>query len=250
MEGISFMVRVRDEEETIEKSIRSLNVVTVPHEIVVVLHLCTDRTEEIVKSINNPNIRILYYNEEISRAGYACLATDKSSKHSIMTYYDWCKSQTRYDWIFKWDADMIAKPELIDFINSHTWEQRSINYVIGCDNSTSVSREPYLMGGLMYYSKYMFWEVPVYTSDTKTEDLGTWIEHCSELTKLKNYWNIKPWYETEDSEEASIVKSRIQTLTQEIGPEKPGMARCMCSDAEEPYMKIISRDLDNINKFC
>jgi glycosyltransferase involved in cell wall biosynthesis len=250
MDGISFMVRVRDEEETIEKSIRSLSLVTVPHEIVIVLHLCTDRTEEIVKSINNPNIRILHYNEEISRAGYACLATDTSSKHSLMTYYNWCKDQTRYSWIFKWDADMVARSDLVDFINSNTWEKRNINYVIGCNNSTSVSTEPYLMGSLMYYSKHLFWEVPVYTCGSETKVLGTWLEHCSELTNLKSYWTIKPWYETEDSEEANIVKSRIQTLTREIGPEKPGMARCLCPDANEPYSKIMDRELENINKFC
>ena len=245
MDGISFMMRVRDEENTIEQSIKSLQGLTIPHEIVVVLHLCTDRTEEIVKSIDNPNIKIFYYNEEVSRAGYECLATDISSKHSLMTYYNWCKEQTRYPWIFKWDGDMIAKQELIDFINSQTWEQRNINYLIGAVNSTSTSGEPYLMGTLLYYGKYMFWEVPVFSVIPQEVSLGALIDHCSELSHIKNYWNNKPWYELEDSDEAKLVKSRIKILNEQIGLETPGMARSCCNDCEYFFLKV--KELNNIN---
>jgi glycosyltransferase involved in cell wall biosynthesis len=248
MDGISFMVRVRDEEQTIEKSLLSLSGITVPHEIVVVLHLCTDRTEEIVKSLSNPNIKICYYNEEVSRAGYEMLTTDSTSKHSLVTYYNWCKSQTKYHWTFKWDGDMIGKPELIHFINSKTWEQKNIVYIIGCNNSTALTAEPYLMGNLLRYTKSMFWELPLFTCKPEEIRLGDWIEHCSDLSQLKSYWNNKPWYETENSEEAKTVKIRIGYLNEKVGIEKPGMARSCCKDCEYFFYKIKDMNLNYINR--
>ena len=251
MEGISFMLRVRNEETTIEQSIRSLSGIRVPHEIVVVLHRCTDRTEEIVKSIDNPNIRIFYYDEEISRAGYECLATDVSSKHSLATYYTWCKHQTRYCWVFKWDADMVAKPELLEFLHSRTWEQRNEVYQIKTTHSTVSSSEPYLMGCLSHYGKHVFWEVPVYTCSPRIIIVEESFVTClAESSLIKGYWRDEPWYTTEDSEEATLVRSRMHTLLTEIGEETPGMARNLSADSGPYWFKIMNRNFENINKFC
>ena len=232
------MVRARNEENIIRESLESLKGLTIPYEIIVVLHLCTDSTEEIVKSIDNPNIQIFHYNEEVSRAGYECFVTEPESKHSIMTYYNFCKNKTSYPWIFKWDADMVAKPELIDFINSKTWEKKNINYIIGWENSTTSAYEPYLMGSLMSYGKHYFWEVPIFYEIEEQITLGPWIKHVSEFDNMKSYWKNKPWYETEDSDEARIVKERIQILNDKIGPEIQGMARANCKDCDYFYLKV------------
>ena len=51
MEGISFIIKVRNEETTLEQCIRSLFPLTVPHEIIVILHCCTDRSKEIAETL-------------------------------------------------------------------------------------------------------------------------------------------------------------------------------------------------------
>lgn len=43
MDGISFVMRVRNEEDTLETAIRSLFSLTINYEIRIVLHLCTDK---------------------------------------------------------------------------------------------------------------------------------------------------------------------------------------------------------------
>jgi hypothetical protein len=138
---------------------------------------------------------------------------------------------------------MIARPELIEFINSQTWEQRNINYVIGAINSNVTTAEPYLMGGLTGYGKYMFWEIPLFIPDVQQIRLGDWIEHCSEIAVVKKYWTNKPWYEEEDSDEARLVKSRVQILNEKVGVETPGMARSCCKDCEYFFFKIQEIDV-------
>ena len=91
-DGISFMVRIRNEEQTLEKSIRSLFKLTIPHEINLILHCCTDNSLSIAKQLasENKNIKIYTYDYSISRAGYENLATDINSHHSLVHYYNYC----------------------------------------------------------------------------------------------------------------------------------------------------------------
>jgi glycosyltransferase involved in cell wall biosynthesis len=227
-EGISFMLRVRNEEATLEKSIRSLTGLTIPHEIVVVLHCCTDRSAEIVSALHTEfpdRIRVHHYNTEISRAGYEMLATDVTSPHSICTYYNWCLAQCTKPWVFKWDADFVATPELLEYLNTRVWDPRSERHYFKACNSTTSNGEPYLQCSLGEYKKYMLWEVPSLRApciDFKT-DIG--IIHDSELSTVKSYWYDEPWFNKEDTEEAQIVRGRMKTLTDMFGPEPHGFAR-------------------------
>ena len=228
MEGISFMMRVRDEEKTLAKSIESLKSLTIPHEIVVILHLCKDKSEEIAKALQKeqPNIRICTYEHAISRPGYENLATDSQSNHSITKFYNWCLKQTKLPWIFKWDADFLATPELIKYLNSQTWERKNIRMLINAKNSTHDNFEYYLSDGLLTYGKYIFWEVPIYRCDQdKIELHDIHIVHDSEVKDIKGYWSSPAWYETEDSEEARQVADRVQKLTEQFGEPPKGMAR-------------------------
>ena len=56
--GISFMVRVRNEEKTVESSIRSHFDLTIPHEINIFLHCCTDDSETIARKLADENVNI------------------------------------------------------------------------------------------------------------------------------------------------------------------------------------------------
>lgn len=237
MSGISFILRVRDEESSLEKSIRSLFGLTIPYEIVVILHCCTDGSPQIAARLaeENQRIRVVTYDHALSRAGYETLATDVTSVHSLSHYYTYCFSLKKYAWSFKWDADFIATDELIAFLNSKSWAPESALYRISASNSTSNNIEGYLSGCTHYYLKYMFWEVPFYEwgYTTYTVDPSIYIRHESELADLKSYWKADPWYLTEDTEEATIVRSRIERLRHDFGDEPEGMARAsnpICND--------------------
>lgn len=251
LNGISFMVRVRNEEKTLEESIRSLFQLTIPHEINIVLHLCNDKSEEIAERLSkeNANIKIYKYNNSISRPGYELLATDSNSIHSIIYYYNYCLQLTKYHWVFKWDADFISTPELIDYLNNNNWEENNIRYLMNCNNSTHQNKEPYLMSGLIKYIKYQFWEVGLFKTGNvkKPLDDNISIIHNSELSELKEYWKEMPWYKTEISEEADIVNKRIQRLIEDFGIETDGLARASNPECNNKLREILQNKPDYVN---
>ena len=244
MAGISFLLRCRNEEANLQQSLDSLKDLTIEHEIIVVLHLCTDRSAEIAAAAaaDNPNIKIYTYDTEISRAGYQTLATDHGSPHSIMTYYNWCRSKATKPWAFKWDGDFTASPALIDFLNKGDWSRRStFRYIIHAKDETGKNYEPYLSCGLAGYGKYIFWEVPLYAPpmESKQLDAAICIEHVSKLNNVKSYWTATtPWFETKESEEAATVRDRMAKLIAEFGPEPKGMARASNPECDSPFLRI------------
>jgi glycosyltransferase involved in cell wall biosynthesis len=254
-EGISFIIKTRNEEATIEQCIRSLFDIQVPHEIIVILHCCTDKSKEIVERLQKENSKIIIheYLTEISRAGYETLATGQDSKHSLMTYYNWCLNKARFLWKCKWDADFIMTPELLNYINNNTelWKKHSKSIKVKAINSTSAETYDYFSSCLVGYSKYHMWEIPYYNYYVDQHEVivlnDIYITHCSELTNLKSYWRAEPWYKTENSEEAKIVQERINCLVRDFGPEPPGLARS-CNPACNPLQsRIIQANPSYIN---
>jgi hypothetical protein len=242
--GLSFIIRIHNEEATLERSVRSLAGITVPHEIVLILHRCTDRSAEIAASlaVENSHVRILTYNLAVSRAGYETLATDVDSPHSFIRYSNWCIQQATYTWVFKWDADFMTSAPLVAFINSIIWEEKNMHISVVAKNATTKNRENYLCGGPRVFTKHVFWENNQYSPGAEFwhfED-RMFIDHVSELSYLKPYWNETPWYEMEDSEEASTVKGRMDRLTADFGPEPRGMARASNPECDAIFKAIAS----------
>jgi hypothetical protein len=252
-EGISFLCRIRDEERTIEQSLQSIYNLNFPHEIVCILHRCSDRSEEIVRRISETkkNIKIYHYDDEISRPGYETLATDANSKHSYVEYMNWCLSKCSLPWVFKWDADFIASPTLFDFLNTETWSPKNITYRIAAKNTTHSNWETYLICNSLPFKKHVFWEVRLYPRSneliTLPEDVC--IIHDSELTDVKTYWNNKPWYDIEETEEAYTVKERIQKLENEFGKEPLAMARASNPVCNKIYRQVIKNNPVYVNLY-
>lgn len=254
--GISFMMRVRNEERTLEQSIRSLFTLTIPYEIVVVLHLCTDRSKEIAESLHceNPRIRIFEYTTETSRTGYETLATDASSSHSLMTYYNWCLNKTTLPWVFKWDGDFMASDGLIRFLNGGDWNKLEYGgrYELEAKNSTGSNRELYLVCGILEYVKSLFWETPMVYGipgdPVKNPDRDdAYILHVSEVVNVKQHWDRVPWYTIEDSEEARTVQARIRRLETEFGKEPHALVRCGNAEMNPFVVSITNANPDYVN---
>ena len=249
--GISFIVRVRNEEKTLESSIRSLFNLNIPHEINIILHCCTDSSESIARKLveENENINVFIYDKKISRAGYETLATDSSSEHSIITYYNYCFETGKYAWKFKWDADFIASPELVDFLNSKEWNYEDAYYVINYKMKSLHAGENYLFCPFHKYNKYLFWEVNTYSHNVRRYvlDESIHIYHNSELDDVKSYWIEDPWYLVDDSDEARVVKERIEQLTRDFGKEPIGMARALNPECDVFCIKILNSNPSYIN---
>jgi glycosyltransferase involved in cell wall biosynthesis len=230
MNGISFIVRVKNEENCIEQSIRSISGLTIPHDIHIILNNCTDNTLNIVEKLKNEGmpIQIYTYDYQISRAGYEHLVTDKDSHHSLESYYSWCFSLRKYDWIFKWDADFVMTDEMRNFLNSKTWEgtEKHTRYYIPAKNSDSNSAEHNLFSGPYYIGKYIFWEY-IYpigeTIDLETD--GGYVIHLSDLKFPKSYWLETPWFMNDEGPEAIVLREKYSKLTEICGQESVGSAR-------------------------
>ena len=253
-EGISFMMRVRNEEQTLEESVRSLFSLTIPYEIVVVLHLCTDRSRAIAEQLQRENnrIRIFEYTVETSRAGYETLATDSSSPHSLMTYYNWCAKKTTLPWIFKWDGDFVASDGLIQFLNNGSWEKRPDGgrFQIEARNSDDSNKEVYLSCGLIGYGKSIFWETPItlcIPEDLKICPENAHIIHKTYFSEIKQHWARIPWYTAEDTDDARIVQHRMNRLETDFGKEPHALVRCGNVELDSFFLKISNAKPSYIN---
>ena len=242
--GISFIVRIHNEETSLARSVRSLISLTIPHEIVLILHRCTDKSSDIATqlAVENPHVRILIYEYSVSRAGYETLATDATSDHSFVRYSNWCVEQARYPWIFRWDADFVMMPTLLNFINQQEWIPQKVCFGLTAKNGTHENQEYYLYPSSFRNKKHVFWEMGDFSGDTQPIHLHRefHVLHLSELSDLKSYWRDRPWFETNESAEAREVKERYQKLVAEFGPEPSGLARASNPECDRVFQAIVS----------
>ena len=111
---ISAMVRVKNEEEFLYASIKSIS--DCVDEIVLVDNLSTDRTPSIMRALREEypaKVVCHQYPYEIRKVGKETwdLAADpraRSLPHLSSNFYNWCLRLCTKPFILKWDGDMIA----------------------------------------------------------------------------------------------------------------------------------------------
>jgi len=234
MEGISFIVRVRNEESTLEQCLRSLSPLKFPYEIIVILHMCTDGSRAIAERLRDEGmpIQIHVYGTPISRAGYETLVTDATSFHSMVYYSKWCYSRTdTYAWKFRWDSDFIATSGLIEYLNSTSWGKpygpMRIHVLTNVSDNHAFG-EYYVSSGPLVFKKHLFWEqVDIEDAhDAIASPPHVYIDHASKLDNKKAYWDESSWFLNDTGEEASTVLRKYKALVACCGPEITGHARC------------------------
>lgn len=244
MEGVSFVIRVKNEETTLDQTIRSLLLLQIPYEVIVVLNQCTDSSKKIAEQIQSEGypISIVEYDIPVSRAGYETLATDATSPHSIVYYCNWCMSQVKYAWKFKWDADFRATDELIAFMNSRLWKQPTdvTRIYFNAISNGNVNTEGYLFSGDLKYRKYYFWEVLGHPDQYTKVYSDISIDHCSLVTTLKSYWTDDCWFynENDTREETQTIRIRYDIIRTFCGEEPVGQARAHSKDNEPVFYKV------------
>jgi hypothetical protein len=255
--GITFITRIHNEEQTLEASVRSLFALTLLYEIILILHRCTDASAAIAHRLAaaNPRVRVLTYNTTIARPGYETLATDGNSTHSIASYYNWCLQHRRYIWTAKWDADFVATPALIDYLNTApagTWTRPNEIIPLRAVSSTHTETHDYFSSCLLRYMKHFLFEVPLFeiypdTHVRHTPPLDAVIEHHSNLTDLKSYWYNPPWFAQEDTPEATVVAARYERLVVDFGPEPHGLGRSGSPDVIRIGYQILDAEPDYVD---
>lgn len=238
--GISFIMRIRNEETYLQDSITSLSHITVPHEIVAILHKCTDKSKQILQDaqLRGQPIRIFETHQNLSRAGYETLATPGSNPESLVHFYKWCFSKAIYQWNFKWDADFTASPELIQFLNKDLVlnEESPIKYVIPCKMTEQiVNREHYLFNCLVTYTKHVFWEIPSFKEGVENRSIAA-IIHTIPPTVLKPYWLEPPWFVGT----GSAVEKNYQKIVDLCGSEPYGASRASCNLCDYTWKQVMS----------
>lgn len=114
-DGVSAIVRVKNEEEFIIPSLLSIK--DFFDEIIIILNCSTDKTFELVDSLNLPNLKIFNYDQPIVPAGPESVDVDANSVHNIVYFTNFCISLSSRRWIYRWDGDNVALP---NFNNSKT----------------------------------------------------------------------------------------------------------------------------------
>lgn len=227
--GISFVCRCHNEAAVLEESLKSLQGITRPFEIVLVLHRCTDASKEIAeKMAETMPIKIYEYEDPISRAGYENLVTDASDSHSFAGYTTWCFNKAAYKWKFKWDADFIATTDLTAYINhDEIFEtEKGVVVYLPASNDDAVNTEAYMFNCLARYGKYVFWEVPLFHRGHETIRIAYGVTHCSSLKEMKPYWKHTPWFMAENEKEARAdLIRKYEFIVEQYGAEKDGACR-------------------------
>lgn len=108
--GISAMLRVKNEESKIQRCIESIYPLF--DEIIIINNGSTDRTKELILNAidqhdKKKKIKLYDYPHNIARCGSEHQSTPENSIRSLAYYYNWCLSKCTRKWVFKWDADMI-----------------------------------------------------------------------------------------------------------------------------------------------
>jgi len=107
--GVSAMVRAKNESRKVITCLSSI--LHLFDEIVFVDNGSADDTLNLVTQFKAERDRydiltIFRYPYAIARCGDEHRMTPSNSLHSLVYYYNWCLSKCRYEYVFKWDADM------------------------------------------------------------------------------------------------------------------------------------------------
>jgi glycosyltransferase involved in cell wall biosynthesis len=153
-EGISFIIRARNEEQNIRECLYSI--LDIADEIIFVDHLSTDNTLKIALELSKryDKIKVFKYTQEIPKPGVNYTENIKKIGNSISNYYNFCLSKATRNNIIKWDADFIAKrAELSAMIEIYNLRQRKDKFSLWFTGETI-----FIKGNQAFVNKNSFYD--------------------------------------------------------------------------------------------
>ena len=250
--GVSFIVRARNEADALFKNILSLRTISVPYEIAVTLHRCSDCSEEVLKTFIQQGVPITYTHDSnpVSRAGYETYVTPSSHPYSLSAFSQRAFERAKYNWLVRWDADFEATDFFRDFVNTtlslDATEPRS--YQLACAlGDRVICHEEYMINTFLGCKKYLLWETYEQESPRVTTRLGAVCARSLPPSLLKEYWKESPWFLQPDMADTEIA-ARYAALVAECGPEPEGFARSNSPNFDEPFAVIQKKHADLVSQ--
>jgi len=230
---------------------------TIPVEVVVVLHRCTDGSATIASACKDSapprhRLRIVEYDTPVSRAGLETFVTPSASPYSISSYVTYAFDLASCDWKFKWDSDYVATPQFRQWIEQKDWASRAPKVIRMNHRSLDgiVCREPFAHNCLRGFGKQHFWEVPVFPAEDdfvyeEAPDEAAFV-HASTQDTVKPYWRDPPWFAAEEqateerAAEAATLRRRYAQTVELVGPEPVGLARSNNPEADAYLQRCLA----------
>ncbi len=256
--GISFIMRAKNEQETIGLALDSLKQLNVPYEVNLVLNQCTDETEHeaSIRAKNGQSINTFHYPFQLGKTGLENQCTPVTSVHSTIWLLNWMLMKGNYEYTFRWDSDFIMTSALAKDVEKAIADQESmINISAIFSDTVKSNTEPYLWANKLIprYTRYSLWHLTRFANTPKQSvTLKGKIIHDSPLKMKKDYWETEPWWNKEDREETSELtkksKEKYEQFKKRIG-DCTTIGRASCPDSEElarRVQKVVGVDTDEI----
>jgi hypothetical protein len=226
--GISFVIRARNEARALFDNFLSLREMPVKHEIIVVLHRCSDESRKVAEEWQKQGLPIRIFEDQtpISRAGYETLITPVSHPNSLPEFYNRAFGHAQYRWLVKWDADFKATPYFLEFVRQiDIAENRPMSYQLACAlGETVVCHEEYMFNTWRGFGKYFCWESVLQDPARESIRIDDKCILSDEPAPIKPYWREAPWFLHPDTCD-EILATKYEQLVAMVGPEPPGFAR-------------------------
>lgn len=162
---ISAMLRVKNEIEFLERSIKS--VVDVVDELVVVDNLSMDGSADVITTLAKlypDKIRAFSYPHDVARYGdemekLATTAEGRRSPSFLPNFYNWCVDKCTCPYILKWDGDTIATSALAPTLHRFKYSDKQVLWHTGinlhADRTSSIAGRPLEdMEPRLYYKRF------------------------------------------------------------------------------------------------
>jgi len=255
--GISFLVRAKNEEDTIGMALDSLNQLKMPYEVNVILNQCTDNTKREVENRAKEFIHIYEYPFQLGKTGVENMCTPVTSVHSTIWLLNWAMMKGSLSYTMRWDADFIMTSclakELDDLVMNKSYDIANISAIFA--DTGQANTEPYLWSNRLVprYIRYSLWHLAKFAKDVgRITTLKGKIIHDSPLSKLKKYWNAQPWWVLEKNKEA---KNRFEEISSQLKTKNlHARASCPKSDrlAKEIHdiMGIKTSEIPQLEKYA
>lgn len=258
--GISFIVRAKNEQDTIGLALDSLKQLKIPYEVNLVLNQCDDGTEHEAnfRRVNKQNINIYRYPFQLGKTGLENACTPVTSVHSTIWMLNWILMRGTYEYTFRWDSDFIMTgalaKELEEFLGQNRYNLANISAVFSDTDKSNT--EPYLWSNNLVprYARYSLWHIARFGDNVvNATTLQGKIIHDSPLKETKEYWTAEPWWEVDTREETqklrSSAKEKYERLKKLIGNDCTTHGRASCPESEElarRLQKAIGIDTEEI----
>jgi hypothetical protein len=242
--GVSFVIRARNEARLLFDNFVSLRDIKIPHEIVLVLHRCTDESRVVAETWQKQGLPIRIFEDQtpISRAGYETLVTPVGHPNSFPIFSANCFDRATYNWLVRWDADFVATDFFRDFLQNYIdlAETKPTAYQLQCALGSDVlCREEYMFNTYRGFGKYYCWEHCLQDEPRDSIQLQTTCMTSVPPTLIKSYWNAPPWFTGADTRD-DVLAEKYETLINLIGPEPPAFARSNNPDFQAHWDKLLA----------